>query len=464
MHDNPALYHACKNVNALISGVFIATPEQWKIHSTSDIQVNFIYKNVLKLKKKLANKKINLIIHTCKDFFQTTDWIFNFCYKNKISQLYFNRQYEYNELKRDNLVKLKLANITECIAFDGNLLISTKKIFNQKLKGYKIYTPFLKKCTDIISQSNINILPAPKIRKNSTLKNNLLHIDQYKIYNKKFFNHFPSGEDYALNKLKKFVRKKLCNYHKNRDFFSLDTTSCLSPYLTVGALSIRKCLYEILKNNKNFIMQKNLGPFKWYSELIWREFYQHLIISYPFLSMSKPFLQWTDAIPWENNPKHIQAWKNGFTGYPLIDASMRQLKKTGWLHNRLRMISASFLVKNLFVDWRIGEKYFLSQLIDGNLSSNNGGWQWSASVGASSNPYFRVFNPSIQGKKFDYYGNFIRFWIPELSELPDSYIHNPHDCTTRKDILAHYPAPIIQYKTSHIKFFKAYLYAKNKLK
>uniref|UniRef100_A0A1B0C1S1 CSD domain-containing protein n=1 Tax=Glossina palpalis gambiensis TaxID=67801 RepID=A0A1B0C1S1_9MUSC len=165
-------------------------------------------------------------------------------------------------------------------------------------------------------------------------------------------------------------------------------------------------------------MQKNLGPFKWYSELIWREFYQHLIISYPFLSMSKPFLQWTDAIPWENNPKHIQAWKNGFTGYPLIDASMRQLKKTGWLHNRLH--------------WRIGEKYFLSQLIDGNLSSNNGGWQWSASVGASSNPYFRVFNPSIQGKKFDYYGNFIRFWIPELSELPDKCLNLPEASITWK--------------------------------
>uniref|UniRef100_A0A1A9Z0Y2 FAD_binding_7 domain-containing protein n=1 Tax=Glossina pallidipes TaxID=7398 RepID=A0A1A9Z0Y2_GLOPL len=166
--------------------------------------------------------------------------------------------------------------------------------------------------------------------------------------------------------------------------------------------------------------------------------------------MSKPFLTWTNNICWENNPRYITAWQNGSTGYPIIDASMRQLKQTGWLHNRLH--------------WRIGEKYFLSHLIDGNLSSNNGGWQWSASTGTDSTPYFRIFNPVLQGKKFDYYGNFIRNWIPELSHIPNRYIHFPHDWAIEKNIKINYPDPIIEYKTSYTKFYKAYLYAKNNLK
>ncbi|AFA41415.1 FAD-binding deoxyribodipyrimidine photolyase [Wigglesworthia glossinidia endosymbiont of Glossina morsitans morsitans (Yale colony)] len=464
IHDNPALHYACTNPEALVSGVFVATPKQWEKHFVANCQINFIYKNLLELKKNLLEIQIELIIHTCKDFIESADWIFNFCHRNKISKLYFNRQYEYNEKKRDNLVKLKLHNITECITFNGNLLISPKQIMTQKIKNYRVYRPFLKRCTKIFSKNILYILPPPKIRKYSTIKNNLLEFDRCEIFNNKKYNYFLPGENYALKKLKKFVDTKLNNYHINRDFFSINSTSQLSPYLTVGALSASRCLYLIKKNSKNFTNEKNPGLFKWYSELIWREFYQHLMIAYPFLSMSEPFLKWTNKICWENNPKYIKAWKNGSTGYPIIDASMHQLKQTGWLHNRLRMISASFLVKNLFVDWRIGEKYFISHLIDGNLSSNNGGWQWSASTGTDSAPYFRIFNPILQGKKFDHYGNFIRFWIPELSAVPDHCIHFPHNWAVENNIKIHYPAPIVQYKTSYIKFRTAYLYAKNNLK
>lgn len=163
----------------------------------------------------------------------------------------------------------------------------------------------------------------------------------------------------------------------------------------------------------------------WLSELIWREFYRHLMTYYPSLCKHRPFIAWTDRVQWQSNPAHLKAWQEGKTGYPIVDAAMRQLNSTGWMHNRLRMITASFLVKDLLIDWREGERYFMSQLIDGDLAANNGGWQWAASTGTDAAPYFRIFNPTTQGEKFDREGEFIRQWLPELRDVPGKAVHEP---------------------------------------
>ena len=179
--------------------------------------------------------------------------------------------------------------------------------------------------------------------------------------------------------------------------------------------SLDRALEVADKANPQVLDHPDSGAFTWLNELVWREFYSHLLVAFPRLSRHQPFIEWTQHIHWNDSSTDFAAWKTGQTGYPIVDAAMRQLNTTGWMHNRLRMIVASFLVKDLLIDWRKGEKYFMSQLLDGSLAANNGGWQWSASTGVDASPWFRIFNPTTQGKKFDAQGAFIRHWLPEFA-------------------------------------------------
>lgn len=233
----------------------------------------------------------------------------------------------------------------------------------------------------------------------------------------------------------------------------------LSPYLSLGVISARYCLQMILKKYQKTELTIILNS-SWVNEIIWREFYYHLLINFPILGKSQSLLKWEKKIHWENNINYFNAWKNGQTGFPIIDAAMKQLNKTGWMHNRLRMITSSFLVKNLLIDWREGEKYFMYNLIDGDYALNNGGWQWSASIGSDSTPYIRIFNPLRQSKIFDKSGVFIKKYLPELKIIPNNYIHNPYEWIIKNDCKIDYPKPIINYKNSKEKFLSAYQLAR----
>ena len=181
--------------------------------------------------------------------------------------------------------------------------------------------------------------------------------------------------------------------------------------------------------------------------MIWREFYRHLLFHFPNLCQHKNFNAKYNNLPWPNNAQYIQAWQQGKTGYPIVDAAMRQLNQTGWMHNRLRMIVGSFLTKHLLVDWRLGEQYFMSKLIDGDLAANNGGWQWCAGTGCDAQPYFRIFNPITQSERFDACGDFIRKYVPELTDVPNQYIHFPHDyLATQTHYSTMYCSPIVEHK------------------
>ena len=194
----------------------------------------------------------------------------------------------------------------------------------------------------------------------------------------------------------------------------------------------------------------------WLNELIWREFYRHLMTYHPDLCKHRPFISWTDNVKWQHDEARLQAWQKGETGYPIVDAAMRQLNETGWMHNRLRMITASFLVKDLLIDWRIGERYFISQLIDGDLAANNGGWQWAASTGTDAAPYFRIFNPTTQGQKFDANGDFIRRWLPALRNVPAKAIHDPWAWADKQGVKLDYPRPIVDHKQARTATLAAY--------
>ncbi len=266
--------------------------------------------------------------------------------------------------------------------------------------------------------------------------------------------HFPAGEREARRRLNTFLNGSIDVYADGRNRLDLDGTSALSPYLRFGMLSARQAVVAARSAH-------TAGAETWLNELIWREFYQSILYHFPGVLKAafRPALQ---AIPWRDAPGDLRAWQAGLTGYPVVDAGMRQLAATGWMHNRARMVTASFLVKDLLINWQTGERWFMHQLVDGDPAANNGGWQWIAGTGTDAAPYFRIFNPVLQGQKFDPHGNYVRHWVPELAAVPAKYIHAPWEMSIedqrayRTIIGRDYPAPIVEHAFARQRALKAY--------
>jgi deoxyribodipyrimidine photo-lyase len=270
---------------------------------------------------------------------------------------------------------------------------------------------------------------------------------------------FPAGEAAARLRLLEFLKTSVSSYALERDRMDLEGTSRLSPYIRFGQLSIRY-VYAQAKNSACSTTE-NSGISLWLNELIWREFFIHIMAAFPHV-MRGAFRPHLRVIPWRDSSADLQAWQAGLTGYPLVDAGMRQLAQTGWMHNRARMITASFLTKHLLINWRAGEEWFMRHLLDGDPASNNGGWQWSAGTGTDAAPYFRIFNPVLQSRRFDPSGDYIRAWVPELANVPPNYIHEPwlmpvtvqSACGVR--IGRDYPSPIVEHPAARARALAAY--------
>ncbi len=262
---------------------------------------------------------------------------------------------------------------------------------------------------------------------------------------------FPASETEGQRRLARFADLKIGKYADDRNRMDLDGTSGMSPYLRFGMVSARQVTwtaYQAVAKAQN--ASERQGAEAWLNELIWREFYVASLYHFPVVRRAafRPELR---QIPWREDPAGLAAWSEGRTGYPVVDAAMRQLNATGWMHNRARMIAASFLTKDLLIDWQRGERYFMQRLLDGDPAANNGGWQWTAGTGTDAVPYFRVFNPVLQGRKFDPLGAFVRRWVPELADVPKAYVHSPWEmptdiqkqvgCRIGKD----YPGPIVDH-------------------
>jgi len=274
------------------------------------------------------------------------------------------------------------------------------------------------------------------------------------------FPEFPADESSAIDRLHTFLSGPICSYENDRNLLSIRGTAKISPYFKFGLLSMRytiNLVQKLVLSTEDQAIKNNCMI--WMNELIWREFYFDILFHYPFVT-KQAFRENMRSIPWRDDPSGLKSWIDGLTGYPIVDAGMRQLKNTGWMHNRARMIVASFLTKDLLIDWRQGETHFMKYLIDGDPACNNGGWQWSAGTGTDAAPYFRIFNPVLQSKKFDKYGDYIRTYVPEVRNVPNQFIHEPWK---HSDIQLAYPKPIVNHHEARIRTLEAYKLSKNRI-
>lgn len=455
LNDNLALHAACQHPNARVLALYIATPGQWRQHAMAPKQAAFIFESLRLLQAALARRGIPLHYQQCNDFADAVSVLSDFCQRHEVDALFYNYQYEINERERDALAERTLdAQGIICQGFDDSLLLPPGSVRTGNNEMYKVFTPFSKAFIRRLQQGIPGCVPAPKPRQGAPLTvDNAIPAFDYPLES---FDTalFPPGEEGALHRLRHFCQQSVIRYASERDIPAVEGTSRLSVYLATGVLSPRQCLHRLLREHPDALEQGS--AFVWLNELIWREFYRHLMVAWPALCKHQPFLSWTKHVPWQKNAAHLEAWKTGKTGYPIVDAAMRQMNQTGWMHNRLRMITASFLVKDLLIDWREGERYFMTRLIDGDYAANNGGWQWAASTGTDAAPYFRIFNPTTQGERFDKKGDFIRRWLPELREVPESALHQPQEWAKKNNKKLDYPMPIVEHKAARKKTLEAF--------
>jgi deoxyribodipyrimidine photo-lyase len=447
IQDNPALHHACQECTDGVIAVYIINFEMWQKTNTAPLQIEFILRNLAELKNSLEKINIPLLLSNTKKTIDISSILYSLSQQVKAEKLFFNKELEiYEKQSEATVCEFLTQHNIPTAAYDNQFILPYDKIRTRSGNCFKIFTAFkrewLRNFTPII------LLPKPKKQIPIHIISSRVPLKLPGINSSIKSCPWPPGERGANKVLNAFIKKNLLSYDKTRNFPALNATSQLSPYLATGIISARTCFNAALVTNGLELDTGNKSALTWMSELIWREFYRHILVSKPSVCMSKAYKPATEKLPWRYDQSLLLAWQQGNTGFPIIDAGMRQLNTIGWMHNRLRMIVAMFLSKNLFLDWRLGETYFAQHLIDYDFASNNGGWQWSASTGTDAVPYFRIFNPTTQSERFDPSGEFIRQYCPELKAFDAYSIHAPHQRAPLLAIEAHYPKPIIDYAKS----------------
>jgi deoxyribodipyrimidine photo-lyase len=448
-HDHPALHHAALDAAGEVVGLFIISPEQWMDHDWAGVKVDFILRTLRELSASLRELGIPLVIETVPRFDAHPETVLRVARSRGCDRVYFNREYELNEARRDVAAeRLLTSKGLKVAAFHDQCIVPPGELRTGEGKVYTVFTPFKRAMYKMLTQRGApSPLPRPKKLADSTAVAQPDIPDRVKPFTTTVPRDlWPAGETAALKRLKTFIAQRGDDYKAQRDYPAVDGTSMLSPYLTVGAISTRQCLAAALEANRGRFEGGSEGLATWISELVWRDFYRHIVVGYPRVCMHRAFKPATDRIRWNDDDRAFAAWQQGRTGVPIVDAGMRQLLATGWMHNRVRMIVAMYLTKDLFIDWRRGEQHFMRHLIDGDLASNNGGWQWSASTGTDAAPYFRIFNPVSQSRKFDPEGTYIRRWVPELADVRGGEkgpIHDPTELAAPARARLGYPAPLV---------------------
>lgn len=457
--DNPAL-NAALRLNAPLALLFIYAPEEEGEWSPGGASRWWLHHSLSSLQREIEALGGRLIVRAGS----SEEVLKEVIAETSATHLFWNRLYEPAIISRDTRLKEELSRLLKVESFNSALLFEPWEISNQSGKPFQVFTPFWRACLkDFVPEKP---LPAPaSFDTVSSLKS--LSVDELQLlptipWDTQFYENWKPGESSAFNALREFLNKAVGDYSDLRDIPSVRGTSRLSPHLHFGEISPRQIWHETesaLRQKGGAITEKGAEHFL--REVGWREFAHHLLFHFPH-TPSAPLRENFEGFPWESDPEILSRWQRGMTGYPIVDAGMRELWHTGWMHNRVRMIVSSFLVKHLLHSWLDGAKWFWDTLVDASLASNTLGWQWSGGCGADAAPYFRIFNPVTQGEKFDPEGIYVRRWVPEVSALPDNYIFKPWEAPQavldRAGVVLGktYPQPIVDHRFSRERALRAF--------
>ncbi|WP_144967598.1 deoxyribodipyrimidine photo-lyase [Pseudomonas sp. DE0010] len=454
--DNTALSAASERGPTL--ALWLISPGQWQAHDDAACKVDFWLRNLREVRQSLDALNIPLLIRKIDTWDDAPEVVLDVCRKHHVQSVHWNEEYGINEARRDAATcKLLKASKVEVHTHLDQLLFRPGTVLTRSGSYFQVFGQFKKNCLEHLHRSLPSMAAPVKRQAPTSIKSDPIaqHVEPFEKPADALRKRWPAGEKEAQARLARFTDEIIDDYETLRDLPAREGTSQLSAYLAAGVISPRQCLHAALAHNRGEFDSGSSGVQTWINELLWREFYKHILTGYPQVSRHRAFRAHTEALPWRNAPKEFEAWQQGRTGFPIIDAAMRQMLATGWMHNRLRMLTAMFLSKNLLIDWRLGERHFMRHLIDGDLAANNGGWQWSASTGTDSVPYFRIFNPVSQSQRFDPKGRFIRQWVPELQDIDDKNIHDPGKCHGLIDANL-YPSPIVDLHSSRQRALQAF--------
>ena len=459
IENNAALSYATQNHEYVIA-LYIYNNNDYD--NKREAQKWWLSKSLETFEKDLSSYKINLQILKGNELD-----IFSKIKKNDKVSIYWNKIYEPDVIAKGKKIRdILIKNEINFKYFKGNILNEFQDVTKNDGTPFKVFTPFWRTAEKIYINSVPNKIHKVKKLKNSKfLFKNCIepkNILPKKNWFKKFENYWEVSENKSKKILKDLLEKKINDYGTARDIPSIEGTSKLSPYIKHGQLHVGSIWKEC-----SSLKPKGTGYRKYINELGWREF-SHSLINYFPEFLKGNFRKEFDKFPWIKNEKFLKAWKDGMTGYPIVDAGMRELYETGWMHNRIRMVVGSFLVKHLRINWTEGEKHFRNCLLDFNKANNIAQWQWVAGCGADAAPYFRIFNPILQGEKFDREGSYVKRWVPELNKVPSKFIHKPWEMEFKYQqaintlIGKDYPKPIVIHEEARASALKAFQSLKNK--
>jgi deoxyribodipyrimidine photo-lyase len=420
--DNPALNYAINN-SEKVAAIYIHDEETValrKLGGATKWWLNYALQDLAKSLKE----KFNIELYFAEGASQKI--LENIIAENNINLICWNRLYEPYNTERDSLIKESLS--CEVKSFNGSLLSEPWEVKNGSGSYFKVFTHFYKNCLANHKPREVEKTPENCNKSLKINSNKLVSLEDLNLkptkpnWAKKLYSLWDISEKAAQDRLYDFLETAVEKYADNRNHADIEGTSKISPYLHIGQISPHQ-IYSVCSSFAHKHRQAEKGVEKFINEIYWREFSYSLLYNYPI--HEKNFRPEFDNFEWDENQENLRAWQKGLTGYPIVDAGMRELYETGWMHNRVRMIVGSFLTKDLIIHWKEGEEWFWDTLLDADLANNSASWQWVAGSGADAAPYFRIFNPVMQGQKFDTSGEYVRKWCPELKLLPNQFLHNP---------------------------------------
>ena len=458
LHDNQALQGAVSSAENVIP-LFILDPKLLNSTNVGKKRLAFLFASLFELDAGLKARGSKLLVRKGNpaDVFQ------ELTYEITVKRVSAQRDYSPYSSSRDEQV----AKLVPLDLVPGISVSDPESIRKESGEPYRVFTPYMRRWKSLYLGHPMQVLPAPDY---ITTPVDILSERIPELPNSEARLVFEPIEESARGRLQEFtsgLKAGIYNYADLRNRMDVDGTAGVSPYLRLGLLSVRECVQAARQAMADAPDDSARAAAEvWLNELIWREFYLYILYHFPNV-MVDSFREEFRAVNWNNDLDDYRAWCEGRTGYPIVDAAMRQLLETGWMHNRGRMIVASFLVKDLAINWQWGEKFFMQQLIDGDPAANNGGWQWTAGTGTDAAPYFRIFNPVLQAKKFDPQGTYIRKWVPELSAVPLKFIHAPWEMPQDIQLQVNciigenYPHPIIDHRFARERILDIFNKAKN---